>query len=504
MSASPADPTGVKPGDGNPARRPKPSANPLRQNRRAPLGKEPKAKPQAHLEKLRANAQSSTAPQIARPGQIPVVRDASLGFVKRPVSPEPTGDLQAFPIIMTKRDLMEGLRFHVARFQADKNRLGDVDIRNRQQFTRPIRLHRRDPQHIVIPTEEEMEVDTKENMQDDKEKERIEAFKAERQRQREEAQKLIAPNLEAQKKKPQSQFKKKTEQVFRANDTLEQQKKSQLRYEEALPWHIEDDDNRSVWQGIYEAALSETHILLAPTMDRNFSLIPVEKYYKFKEKTSTKHAKKYNIEEVEAMMKKRIKEPRWVTASQSKEGMERELEKALSRRMMARRGGLDEDGDEGGREEAQDGDDIDFDLKEEFADDEENPIFEGDDEETKTAEEKLRKEHLSANTFGNVKYTEKEVDEEIAKEKEKKRREKEEAKAMQKMLLNKEKRNDYERDDSDRDPLASSVSLDRRLTHVPNYTDLPFQRATPTQIKTKTSRKKTRTSLLQLPAQLKP
>lgn len=459
MSASPADPTGFKPGDGNPARRPKPSANPLRQNRRAPLGKEPKAKPQAHLEKLRAaNAQSSTAPQIARPGQAAAVRDASLGFVKRPDSPEPTGELQTFPIIMTKRDLMEGLRFHVARFQSDKRRLGDVDIRDRQQFTRPIRLHRRDPQHIVIPTEEEMEVDSKENVQDDKEKERIEAFKAERQRQREEAQKLIAPNLEAQKKKPQSQFKKKTEQVFRANDTPEQQKKSQLRYEEALPWHIEDDDNSSVWQGIYEAALSETHVLLAPSVDRNFSLIPVEKYYKFKEKTSTKHAKKYNIEEVEAMMKKRIKEPRWVTASQNKEGMEKELERALSRRMMARRGGLDEDGDEGGREEAQDGDDIDFDLKEEFADDEENPIFEGEDEETKAAEEKLRKEHLSANTFGNVKYTEKEVDEEIAKEKEKKQREKAEAKAMQKMLLNKEKRNDYEKDDSDRDPLASSVS----------------------------------------------
>lgn len=45
-------------------------------------------------------------------------------------------------------------------------------------------------------------------------------------------------------------------------------------------------------------------------------------------------------------------------------------------------------------------DEMDFNVEEEFADDEENPIFEGDDDTLKEAEDKMRKDQLEANTFG--------------------------------------------------------------------------------------------------------
>ena len=71
-------------------------------------------------------------------------------------------------------------------------------------------------------------------------------------------------------------FKKKTEQVYRTDDTPEERKRNLLRYEETLPWHLEDDDNKNVWVGTYEEALSEKYILLLPEEGR-FRMVPVEK-----------------------------------------------------------------------------------------------------------------------------------------------------------------------------------------------------------------------------------
>ena len=51
------------------------------------------------------------------------------------------GEYRDYPLVMTKRALMEGFRNHVARFSSKRN----VDPRNTNEFERPVRLHRRDP-----------------------------------------------------------------------------------------------------------------------------------------------------------------------------------------------------------------------------------------------------------------------------------------------------------------------------------------------------------------------
>jgi transcription initiation factor TFIIF subunit alpha len=302
-----------------------------------------------------------------------------------------------------------------------------------------------------------MEIDSKEEMFDEKERERLEAAKLERQRIREENAKLIAPAAPS-KKKPQA-FKKKVEQVYRTDETPEDRKRSQLRYEEALPWHLEDFDNKNIWQGAYEAALSECHVMLME-VGTQFQLVPLEKWYRFREKNKFKH---FDIDQAEEQMGRKVKEPRWLLETQ-KETEKKKRDEVAAQKLsgLFQRSGAREEREakleghdiSGEPDAAADADDIDFNYEEEFADDEENPIFEGDEDTQKQAEERIKRDQLAANVFGM--QNEKEVDEAAEKEKKLAEISKQLQKGTRKALLKREKNFDYETD-SEGNPYSSGV-----------------------------------------------
>ena len=360
---------------------------------------------------------------------------------------------------MSKSELIEGLRYHVARLQSRKA----VDITDEAEYTRPVRLHRRDRGMFQAPGQDEMDVDTKEELANEKERERQEILKAERQRVREENAKLIAPTVNAKRKAPA--FKKKTEQVFRANDTPEEQKRSLLRYEEALPWHLEDFDNKHVWEGSFQDAFVGSYVLLMPSPDGHFQLIPVEKRYNFTEQNKVRHLA--SMEEAEEMMEKKLREPRWVREAykqqQEKKRQDREAERA--KKLVGRKGGRDERFGSDALdqpEEAADADDIDFNYQEDFADDEENELFEGDEETTKEAEKRIQKEQYGANIFSL--NDEKEVEAEEERKKKLLEMEKAAGKRTRKMLRS--KGGDYTLYESDTDEGPGGLREARRPHHT--------------------------------------
>jgi transcription initiation factor TFIIF subunit alpha len=348
-----------------------------------------------------------------------------------------------FPLIVTRRDLKE-LRHHVMRLQ-NKTR---VDIQDSQQFQTPIRLHRRDPRappsgvgsHIV-------EEETKEDIEEIKERERIELQKDERRKVREDNQAKIAPTG---KTKPQA-FQKKTEQKYRPDDTPEAKKRQLLRYEETLPWHLEDFENKQTWVGTYESELSEAHVMLStdPANPHGpIKMAPMERWYRFNVKGKVKPTG----EDLDNVVVKA--EPGFFKNLEAR-AIKRELdhEQSRSRAGLSTRigGGADDEGrirsvrtEAGGvvKREA-DMDDIDFDLNEDFADDEEglNGLFEGDQEDIKDAEEKLKRDRLAAALWERP--DEGKLTEQEEKEREEAEADKEMSKFIKKSLVKREKQFDY-------------------------------------------------------------
>ncbi|CBY00003.1 hypothetical protein LEMA_P075920.1 [Plenodomus lingam JN3] len=307
-----------------------------------------------------------------------------------------------FPLVVTRRDLKE-LRHHVMRLQSK----GRVDIEDKMQFTPPIKLHRRDPRAPPSGAGSHFEEeDTKEDLDEIKERERIEQQKEERRKIRDENQAKIAPSGT---KKPNA-FQKKTEQKYRPDDTPEAKKRQLLRYEETLPWHLEDFENKQTWVGTYESELSEAHVMLTTTDPNNplagaIQLAPMERWYRF----NVKNKLKPTGDDVDKLMYKIEHVPGFLKNIEARaikrEAQENERGNSGLRTRVG--GGGDDEGrirqprlDEDGnfvKQEA-DADDIDFNLEEDFADDEEglNGLFEGEEEEVKEATEKLKRDQLQA------------------------------------------------------------------------------------------------------------
>lgn len=425
------------------------------------LNKGAKKKQEKELAEKRAAKLAAQPPHIPARGAQSQAGPAA--FAERPQSPTPTVEPRVFPIFTTKRALLEGLRFHVARL----NSKDLVDVTDESTFTRPIRLHRRDPR-ITIGGDG-MDLDSKDDLLNEQEREKLEIAKAARQAQREENAKLMAPTAPS-KKKPQA-FKKKVEQVYRTEDNADDRKRSQLRYEEALPWHLEDFDNKHTWQGFYEAALSGCHVALTQfpaihdaqnnvVRDSHLKLVPLEKWYRFREKSK---AKIKFTGDIDTLMNKKFKEPSIVLKHENEERKRRmwEADANKTRGLFQRNGGREEkeikEDELFGGDRADGADDIDFDLNEEFADDDENPIFEGDDDTQKQAEERVKRDQLAANVFGMT--DEQQVDAEAEKEKKAAELAKLGVKGTAKILVKRERNYDYE-DDSDGNPYETSVSLD--------------------------------------------
>lgn len=353
-------------------------------------------------------------------------------FVERARSPTPEGEPKVYELVLKKRDL---LRYHIGKFHTRK----DIDLEDRSTFTDPVHLWRRETGPMV-QNGDPMDIDSKEGLADQQEKERLEAIRQDRARQREDIAKDVAPTASSKRKAPA--FKKKTEQVFRTNDTPEERKRNRLRYEEALPWHIEDFD-KQVWVGQYEEALSYRHLLLTQDPENENVMIatPVEKWYRFRQQGK---ATQMTAEDVEKYMAAKTKEPRFIMRQKEKAALQKQKEDGAKPRMLLRRGDRQETNEDAMefRETTANADEIDFNLEEEFADDEENPLFEGDDDTTKEAEDRMRKDQLEANTFG-VGDEQKVDEEELAKQKAEEAKKAEGAQTSR-LLQKREKRMDHE------------------------------------------------------------
>lgn len=349
-----------------------------------------------------------------------------------------------YKLITTKRELLNAARYHILQLAGDKI----VDIRNEADFPKPARLHRRDPkaQPPGPHQKQETEPEPKDGL-NAVEREELGRRKEIRQKEREANLAQIAPSQKAGSKS--TSFKKKTQQVWLPNRSAEQKRRDQTAYEEKLPWHLEDFDNKHTLIGHHQAGSISTHAAFVyessgDVSNGKFRLIPVEKYYQFKPKREL--AQQMSIEEVEAAMKKRGTDPEWLVrqresriAEAGKEAAARHAKSLFSgaqKQNIAGRGG----------------EDADLDFEDDFADDEEGDLFADKDEDEKIAEKRIKEDQLTANflDFKDIK----EYDEAEEREKREAEAKKRNFRDLRKALERRE-RNYNHGSDSDR---SSSVS----------------------------------------------
>lgn len=331
-----------------------------------------------------------------------------------------------YPVVTTKRALMEGLKHHIARFASKKS----VDPRDESQFTRPVRLHRRDPRSRTHdPNSGRSEIDGQ--PMDEAEREAFDARKAAREKERAENLSQIAPALGSTSKRPNAP-KQKTQQVFKSDMTPEEIARARIKYEEALPWHLEDFDNQHTWVGNYEAALSETHAVFVLDNGK-MRMIPAEKWYKFNAKSNFKAL---TIDEAEKFMAKRVKDPRWFMEKQQQLEQEKELETYAKQRKVY----AGKQGTTAGKGAGLEAGEMDFE-EDRFADDEEHDDLFNEDEDAKDAEKRIKEDQLKANVF-NLK-DEKEYDAEEMREKREREARRVLGKGVRKALKRRERNFDY-------------------------------------------------------------
>ncbi|KAL9585382.1 MAG: hypothetical protein Q9212_001564 [Teloschistes hypoglaucus] len=462
MSVSPAGPTPGRTPNGTvpPLRRRRQNADPLvrpkdRNKRQPQNGRPSNTVTAAQQNGIAAGKMHSMPHHPARPSPVPPRRstpDVTAG--PEPVSgfsSQPLGPVCDIPLVTTIKALKEGLRHHVARFASKK----PVDPRNTDEFTRPVRLHRRDPRIPLPGREDYLAAEGENGAIDEKQKELLEAQKAERKRQQELNLAQIAPsaNVSGQRK---NHYGKKTQQIYRNDQTDEQRAASRLRYEEAMPWHLEDFDNKGTWVGSYEAALSDTYAILVLGPDGKFRMTPAEKWYKF---TSKQQFKILSTDEAEQAMNKKFTTPLWVMKS----GLDNDANNALeaeegraSKKLYLGKFDTEQRTVSATLKADPDADDLDFE-EDRFADDEENPFHEGPEEDNKEIEEKVKRDQLRANFFDNKDEKQADAEEEAAK----KAKELEDAfgKSYKKHLVKREKNNIYA-DDDDSDPYGEDSESD--------------------------------------------
>ncbi|KAJ0424517.1 hypothetical protein BJY00DRAFT_308947 [Aspergillus carlsbadensis] len=364
-----------------------------------------------------------------------------------------------YPLVITKRAIKEGLKHHIARFASKKV----VDPRDESQFTRPVRLQRRDPRtrlHDLNADKghagQRFSSETS-NQIDENEREEMEARKVAREKERAENLAQIAPSIGAAPKRTNVP-KQKTQQVSKTDMTPEEIARTRIKYEEALPWHLEDFDNKNIWVGNYEAALSETHAVFILESTGKMTMIPVEKWYRFSAKNQFKAL---TIEEAEKFMAKKIKDPRWFMEKQQELAQRKELEQfAKQRKVYA------------GKQvtpaaEGLEADEMDFE-EDRFADDEEHDDLFNEDEDAKAAEKRIKQDQLKANVF-DLK-DEKEYDQEELKEKKEKEARRVLGKKVRKALQKREKNFDYS-SGSDANPYTDDESSEESDPENPKEDD---------------------------------
>ncbi|PPJ51212.1 hypothetical protein CBER1_07515 [Cercospora berteroae] len=448
MSNSPAQPpsgpSSVTPNTGGPAApivRKRPAVNifnngskkkPVR--RPAPTGQKPAATTTA------THATNGPHPSSYHQPMNGIIRT---GQTTAPANDEPDPSTYAeYPITITKSQLTQGLRYHAMKLQSKLDATGkpiEVDPYDSDQFPRPARLHRR----FARDKMESFEQSEVGSGVDDKERELMSIRRAERQAEREENQKLIAPRGGDSNKPTKKKPLKKVEEGRDESNPV-RQKRSQLRYEEARPWHLEDYEGKNVWVGTYEQALSERSIMLVVSNEGTFEMVPVEKWYRFQQANK---ANAMDSEQVEKFMTAKHMPGRWALGTQA--ATEELKKEALKKRIEAiRSAGGDFDAER---------DTLDMDYKDEFQDDDEGMLFQADDgEDAGEIERRIYLEMRNAGLGGTgVKNENLDVEAEQHREQIMRLEEKKKSKKLRKQLRKREHQGQYS-DDSDDDPYASS------------------------------------------------
>ena len=355
---------------------------------------------------------------------------------------------------------MQGLHYHVMKLQNKADASGNlvpISPYDESQFTRPLRLHRRNARDKM----ETADLSDVASGVDDKEKELINIKRAERQAEREANQALIAPTGGDSKKPVKKKPQKKVEDVYYDENNPAQRQRAQLRYEEARPWHLEDFEGKNVWVGSYEEPTSDTSVMFE-IGENGFRMIPVEKWYRF---TQTNRFKIMDSDEVEKHMAKKFKSSRWFLGTQQANDDARRqtaLQQREQQRSQMRRAVDDEDAYMNREEYQADVDEIDFAYDDEFQDDDEGFVFgELPDEDTKEIAKRIREEQRTANLGGTgVKDEDRDWDEEEQQEKKAEQEEKRRTKRMRKQLIKKERKDEYDSQSSHGEFSESSESED--------------------------------------------
>lgn len=387
----------------------------------------------------------------------------------------------------TKKDLLDGIRYHMMKFTQSKAGGKPIDPTDQDDFARPVTLHRRDARQP--PPGRAVKTEAPEVPQGDEEEvERQAQRKAEREAQRAIDQAKIAPVAkDPNPKRPKKQKEEKTT-FNRAPKTETAKKASDLRYEEALPWHLEDAEGKNVWVGNFVDTLSGSNV--AFMIDESvFRMIPLEKWYKF---TSKPPFQTYDIDEVEAFMSKKVDVGRWVMRDEEKKAGRKDLE--ATRKMFYGSGPMVKTESAtfkaASRSEKLEHDEIDM-SGDEFQDDDEAPMFErNDDEDTKDSKDRIRREQLGANLFGegDEQEVDKELDEQLREEILRQKL----GKATKKALIKRDREDIYESDDSEENPWSSSVKSFLSTWVKIMLTDISSLMTTPPTRKKRKTRKMTR------------
>lgn len=230
-------------------------------------------------------------------------------------------------------------------------------------------------------------------------------------------------------------------------------KESELRYEEALPWHLEDADGKNVWVGNYVAALSENNVAFKIDKDK-FRMVPIEKWYKF---TSKPPFQPFTIDQAEAFMNRKVDVARWVMKGDDQKAQQADME--ATRRMLYGKGSMVKTESStfrnATRQEKMEHDELDV-SGDEFQDDDEAVTFEPqEDEDTKDSKDRIRREQLGANLFGDG--DEQEVDKDLKEQLKEELERKKFGKTTKKALIKRDREDVYESDNSEQNPWDSSV-----------------------------------------------
>lgn len=459
----PTPPPGAAP---LPLRRPRNSANPM-VPRKKPIARPPAPPKTAASLKATGVPHPASAMKLKQPTQPPNpaqrfedLRSKHGGWSQ----PLPPGGYEA-PLYVTKKELKEGYRFHVMRFapQIRGIKQTEIDPTNQEHFPRPVTLQRRDPRQPPPGREVKEEQPIEQPPVNNEEAERLAQAKAQRDAQRAIDDAKKAPVLkDAERKRQQQKNKderKTATQIHYQARTEKQKKEAEIRYEEALPWHMEDADGKHIWVGQYEAPLSNLKVALVPYPETGgYRMVPLEKWYKFAPKRGA--FQHMSIEDAEKIMGKKAAPTRWAVRDSERNKVASAREE--SRRLMYGPTAVKQESStfqQASRREKMEHDDLDV-SGDEFQDDDETAGYEPErDEDSKDSKDRVRREQLAANLFGDA--DEKEVEKEETELQKEEEARKLLGKDLKKVLRKRDKQFQYDSDSSNRDPFASSsVSRD--------------------------------------------